>query len=106
MASPTSTSTHRLPGVRNVAPSQQQEHIDLFDDPSWDSKEGREENASYERITVSGLSARTETTVAIIWIGLFFTFIATLALLLLVVTNALQSEISDLTNMLNLTFGG
>jgi len=57
-------------------------------------------------MAVSGLSARIETTVAIIWIGLFFTFIATLALLFWVVTNALQSEISELTNMLNHAFGG
>ena len=84
----------------------QRRGIDLFDDPSWDSQEGREEAAAYERMTVSGLSDRTETTVAIIWIGLFFTFIATLALLFWVVTNALQSEIRDLTNMLDHTFGG
>ena len=80
----------------------QRRGIDLFDDPSWDSQEGREEAAAYERMTVSGLSARTETTVATIWIGLFFGFIATLALLFWVVTNAFQSEISDLTH----AFGG
>jgi hypothetical protein len=84
----------------------QRRGIDLFDDPSWESQEGREEAAAYERMTVSGLSDRIETTVAIIWIGMFFTFIATLALLFWVVQNAVQSEISDLTNMLNHAFGG
>ena len=84
----------------------QRRGIDLFDDPSWESQEGREEAAAYQRMTVSGLSARTETTVAIIWIGLFFTFIATLWLLFWVVQNAIASDLEDLTNMLNNAFGG
>jgi len=84
----------------------QRRGIDLFDDPSWDSQEGREEAAAYERMTVSGLSARTETTVATIWIGLFFAFIATLALFFWVVQNVAESEINNLSNMLNHAFGG
>jgi len=84
----------------------QRQDIDLFDDPSWDSQEGREEAAAYERMSVSGLSDRTETTVAIIWIGLFFAFIATLALLFWVVQNVIGSDLRNLSNMLNHAFGG
>lgn len=71
-------------------------HMDLFDDPSWDSQEAREDAAAYGRLVVSGFSARTETAVVIFWIGLFFLFIATAALFLWVATNTVDNLFSHM----------
>jgi hypothetical protein len=43
-----------------MTPTQTREHIDLFDDPSWESKESRADAEAYERLVVSGLSPKTE----------------------------------------------
>jgi hypothetical protein len=69
--------------------------IDLFDDPSWDSPEAMEEAAAYERLVVSGFSSRTEWAVLILSVVLVLMFIASTALLVWTVGNALNSLISQ-----------
>jgi len=41
--------------------------VDLFDDPSWGSEDGK----AYDRMAVSGFSARTETVAMLVAIGMF-----------------------------------
>jgi hypothetical protein len=65
--------------------------IDLFDDPSWDSPEGLEEAADYERLTVSMFSPRIESTLAAGGIGLFGVWVASVVLFFWVLMTAVDS---------------
>ena len=51
--------------------------VDLFDDPSWDSEDGK----AYDRMGVSGLSSRTESALVLVAIGMFVLSVALSVLL-------------------------
>jgi succinate dehydrogenase hydrophobic anchor subunit len=46
--------------------------VDLFDDPSWDSDDGK----AYDRMGVSGFSPLTESAVALVALGIFVLSVA------------------------------
>jgi hypothetical protein len=73
-----------------VLGTQRRAHIDLFDDPSWDSQEGQEEAAAYGWITLSGFSAKTECVVLLLSLSLWLLGIAAMALLVLAVMGLLS----------------
>jgi hypothetical protein len=67
-------------------------HIDLFDDPSWESPESQEEAAAYQRLAVSGFSAKTESTIAAVGVGLYFLWVGAIVLFFLTLNAAINAE--------------
>ncbi len=69
-----------------MARPQRHGHVDLFDDPSWDSPESREEAAAYVRL-VSGFSPTVEWSILVLSVALWFVGIAAVGLLFSAVMN-------------------
>ncbi len=63
-------------------------HIDLFNDPSWDSPDSEEEEAAYERLVVSGFSPRAESAVLVFFVSFWFLGLAAFVILCLLFSNA------------------
>jgi hypothetical protein len=75
----------------------QRGRIDLFDDEPWDSPEGRQELAIYDRLAVSGLPSWVETTCVVVSLGLFAMFVGSVALLFVSIDNYLIHSLQGLT---------
>jgi hypothetical protein len=67
--------------------AQRHEHIDLFDDPSWESADSREEAAAYGRLVASWFSPRVEWLVLVFSVSVWFLGLAALVLLCLSLSN-------------------
>ena len=68
-------------------------HIDLFNDPSWDSPDSGEEEAAYERLVVSGFSPRAESAVLVFFVSFWFLGLAAFVILCLVFSNAFSFSV-------------
>jgi hypothetical protein len=79
-----------------VTPGQQSGHIDLFDDPAWDSAEGRQEALFYERMSGLGLASWVESTVSVFAILAFAAWVVACITLLWVVNNLLAQIMTEL----------
>jgi hypothetical protein len=72
--------------------------VDLFDDPSWDSEDGK----AYDRMGVLGLSSRTESAIALVAISMFVLSVALSVLFFL----SLHDFVQLLNHMFQHAFDG